>query len=175
MTSDASSSPGLLHAVVDGGGVPLSQGESTFIVGLSSWTDGAVSVLDQIVPPGLIVPPHVHEHEAQASYVVAGTIGFWVDGEEVEASAGAYVHRPAGKPHTLWNASAEPARMLEITTPAASFEEYMRAVSDLMDAGEATPESVGALAAGYGVHFVPGPFEELCARHGVSPAGGFWK
>lgn len=167
--------PGKLQVAAAGAGLPLSVGESTFVAGLAAWSEGAVSVLDQIVSPGLIVPPHLHEHESQASYVVSGRIGFWVDGEEVEVGPGGYVHRPVGKPHSLWNKTDEPARMLEITYPGTGFERYMRAMSELMDSGAADPESVAALAAEYGVHFVAEPFAGLCERHGVSPAGGFWK
>lgn len=167
--------PKVMQYVEAGGGPPLSVGEATTIAGPAAWTTGAVSILDQIVSPGLIVPPHLHENESQASFVLSGRIGFWVDGEEIELGASGYVYRPVGVPHSLWNSGTEPARMLDITTPGGSFETYMRAMSDLLDSGEATPETVAALAAQYGVHFVPGPFADLCERHGVSPEGGFWK
>jgi quercetin dioxygenase-like cupin family protein len=156
-------------------GLPLSLGHETFVVGGASLTGGAYSLLDQIVPPRLIVPPHVHDHETQVSLVMSGTLGFWVDGDLDEVGAGGYVLRPAGHPHALWNPTDQPARMLELTSPGASFEEYMVRASALMDAGDATPESVGALAEGYGIRFVEGPLAELCERYGVSPAGGFWK
>lgn len=157
------------------GGQPLSIGDSTFIAGPEQWSDGAVLVLEQVVAPGLIGPPHVHEHESQACYVLSGRIGHWVGGEEVEVGPGGYVHRPAGTPHSLWNKNAEPASILEITYPAASFERYMRRLSDLIDSGGGDPDSVGELAAQFGIRFIPEPLEELCRRHGVNPAGGFWK
>ncbi len=158
-----------------GGGTPLSQGAATFILGSASLSDGSYSVLDQIVPPRLIVPPHVHEHETQVSIVLEGTIGFWVDGDEAEVGAGAYVSRPRGRAHALWNPTDEPARMLELTNPGDRFEEYMLAASALIDAGDATPATVAELAEPYGIRFVEGPLAELSDRYGVSPAGGFWK
>ncbi len=167
--------PRVLQYVEAEGGPPLSLGQATTIAGRAAWTDGALSIFDQVIPPGLIVAPHVHEKESQASFVISGRLGFWVGGEEVEVGAGGYVHRPVGVPHSLWNKGLEPARMLEITTPGGSFEIYMTAMSDLLDSGEATPETAAALAAEYGVHFVPEPFADLCERHGVSPEGGFWK
>ncbi|MCQ0005682.1 cupin domain-containing protein [Actinomadura madurae] len=91
-------------------GTSLSVGAVTVVIGASDWTDGSLNVMDQIVPPGLIVAPHSHEKEHQATYVVRGTLGFWVDGEEFEIGAGGYIHRPAGKVHTLWNATGEPPR-----------------------------------------------------------------
>jgi quercetin dioxygenase-like cupin family protein len=165
------------HMVVvqAGEGRPLSLGQDMVVLGGAALTGGAYSVLDQVVPPRLIVPPHVHDHETQVSLVVSGTLGFWVDGDTAEVGAGGYVLRPAGRPHALWNPTDEPARMIELTSPGAAFEEYMIAASALMDSGDATPESVGALAARYGIRFIDGPLAELSERYGVSPAGGFWK
>ncbi len=174
MTTD-SLDPTVMQFGEAGGGLPRSVGAAAPIAGRAAWSGDAFNVLDQVVPPGLIVPPHLHEHESQASFVVSGRIGFWVDGEEIELGAGGYVHRPVGVPHSLWNKGPEPARMLEITTPGDSFETYMQAMSDLLDSGEADPGSAAALAAEYGVRFVPEPFADLCERHGVSPEGGFWK
>jgi len=171
-TTDVASIP---HITSIDTGTKLSIGATTVILGAADWTGGALNVMDQIVPPGLIVPPHYHEKDHQASYVVRGTLGFWIDGEEFEVSAGGYIHRPAGKVHTLWNATGAPAQMLELTTPGKGFETYMGALSDLTDSGTADPESVTKLAAEQGVHFVAGPLAELCARYGVNPAGGFWK
>jgi quercetin dioxygenase-like cupin family protein len=173
--TDRVDDPGLMHAVQNRAGSPLSVGDETSIAGLAGWTGGAFNVLDQVLPPGLIVAPHRHEKEAQAAFVLSGTVGFWVDGEEVELGPGGYIHRPANVPHSLWNGGSEPARMLEITSPGDSFEIYIQAMSDLLDSGGANPDSVAELAGGYGVHFVPGPLADLCERHGVSPAGGFWK
>jgi mannose-6-phosphate isomerase-like protein (cupin superfamily) len=166
---------GDVQVVRSGQGSRLSVGSSTFLLGRASWTDGACNVLDQDVPPGLLVPPHVHAVEAQASYVLEGTVGFWVDGDEFELGAGGYILRPAGKPHALWNASGRPARMLEITTPAGRFEEYMQRISDLMDSGSATPTTVTELASAYGIEFVPDPVQYLCSKYGVDAAGGFWR
>jgi quercetin dioxygenase-like cupin family protein len=162
--------------VVEAGGrLPLSLGQDMFVLGGAALTGGAYSVIDQVVPPRLIVAPHVHERETQVSLVLSGTLGFWVDGDIDEIAAGGYVLRPAGRPHALWNPTDEPARMIELTHPGAAFEEYMIKASALMDEGQATPESVGALAEGYGIRFVEGPLAELCERYGATPVGGFWR
>ncbi|MFE7441037.1 cupin domain-containing protein [Streptomyces chartreusis] len=163
------------HVTSIDSGTRLSVGATTVILGSAAWSGGALNVMDQIVPPGLIVPPHYHEKDHQGSYVVRGTLGFLVGDEEFELGAGSYIHRPAGKVHALWNATEEPAQMLEITAPGEGFETYMLALSSLTDSGSADPESVRVLAALHGVHLVPEPLAALCEKHGVSPAGGFWK
>lgn len=167
---DSHGNPDVPHVASIDTGTSLSVGAVTVVIGASDWTDGSLNVMDQIVPPGLIVAPHSHEKEHQATYVVRGTLGFWVDGEEFEIGAGGYIHRPA-------------ARSTRCGTPPASrpdvgdhhsgpgFETYMRALSDLNDSGAADMESVTRLCARHGVHMVPGLLKELCAKHGVSPAG----
>ena len=146
-----------------------------FLVGRSDWTDGAFNVTEQILPPGVIGPPHVHEVEDQSCFVVEGEIGFWVDGEEIELGPGGFIARPAGLPHTLWNKTAQPARLLEISTPAASFERFLLAADRLFDAGAPAPGSMSTLAGDFGISYVPDPLKELCDRHRVSVPGNLWR
>ncbi len=154
----------------------LEIGAQTLLTGRAALTDGAYCVMDQLIAPKSLAAPHHHEVEDQASILLEGELGFWIDGEEFFAAAGDYVYRPAGKPHALWNPSDEVARIQEITSPGARFEEYMIRLSEMIAADAADPEAVRAHANKYGVRFLAdGTEEELSARHGVSPAGNFWK
>jgi len=158
-----------------GEGEPLGVGASTGLIGRAEWAAGNVCVLDQIVQPKHMSPVHFHEAESQAAYVVSGRLGFWVNGRESEARTGAYVVRPAGKPHALWNPTDEPAHMLEITSPATRFQEYLHKLSVLRNDDEADPATVKRLAAEYGLTFLDEITDELSRRHGLDPSGSFWK
>jgi mannose-6-phosphate isomerase-like protein (cupin superfamily) len=175
MPADSAVGGDRLIVVRPGDGEAIGVGASTALMGRSEWTDGGVCVLDQIVTPKLISPVHMHAVESQAAYVVSGTLRFWVDGDEGEATTGAYVFRPVGKPHALWNPTDEPVHMLEITSPAERFQEYMVELGELRDAGTADPETVKRLGARYGVTFFDEITEELSRRHGLTPSGSFWK
>lgn len=154
----------------------LEIGAETLLTGRAALTDGAYCVMDQLIAPKALASPHSHELEDQASIVLEGELGFWIDGEEFFAAAGDYVYRPAGKPHALWNPTEGVARIQEITSPGARFEEYMVKLSEMIASGGADPEAVKAHADRYGVRFLDdGTEQELAARHGVSPAGNFWK
>jgi len=74
----------------------------------------------------------------------------------------------------MWNATAEPLRFLEITSPATRFQEPVRRLSELIDSGAANAATVAALAEGYGLIFFPDRTEQLVARLGLA-VGGFWK
>jgi quercetin dioxygenase-like cupin family protein len=154
---------------------PLHVGARTLLLGPQSLSKGSFNVLDQIVPPGLLAAAHRHTHEDQSVLVLSGVLTVWVDGAEQDIHAGEYAFRPAGLPHAMWNAGPDPVHMVEITSPAAGFEAYMRQISDMNTNGTADRAAITALAAEAGITFLPEITAELETRTGTSPAGGFWK
>ncbi len=63
-------------------------------------------------------PPHVHDDEDDAFYVLEGELVFTVDGEEVVAGAGTFVLVPPGVEHTFENRTDAPARFFNVHAPA---------------------------------------------------------
>jgi len=70
-------------------------------------------------------PPHRHEGNLEAYFVLGGTVEFRIAEEEFDASAGDFVLVPAGERHTFGNRSSAEARLLVLHTPALDgyFEE----------------------------------------------------
>jgi quercetin dioxygenase-like cupin family protein len=132
-------------------------------------TSGAVSVVEHPVLPGALVPPHIHHGEDELSYVIAGTIGARVGDEVVEATQGAYLLKPRGMPHTFWNATDQPARVLEFIWPGG-FERFFDELAVEFAAGAGVPDqdAVASLAQRYGQTFVMDWVPELEHRYGVS-------
>ena len=64
-----------------------------------------------------IAPLHVHRSDDEAWYVLAGTLGFRLGDDEVEANAGSAVLAQRGTAHTFWNAGRSEARYLIVMTP----------------------------------------------------------
>jgi len=64
-----------------------------------------------------IAPLHVHHADDEAWYVLDGTLGFRLGGDEIEAPAGVAVLARRGTPHTFWNTGPVPARYLLVMTP----------------------------------------------------------
>jgi Cupin domain len=91
-------------------------------------------------------------------------MGVDLGGEVVVAEAGDLVFKPRGEWHTFWNAGDEPARILEIISPAG-FERYFEELIDLP--GGPTPETVAPIAARYGLEVDPASIPGLCERHGL--------
>jgi quercetin dioxygenase-like cupin family protein len=149
----------------------------TWLVGPTDGVGGAYCVMHQILPAGLVSPAHRHTHEDQVAIVLAGRLGYWVEGaDEREVSAGGLVARPRGLFHAVWNTWEEPATILEITSPGESFERWMRELSGLNESGRGDEASVRAIAAErYGIEFA-GPDDPAGSRgHGRGAAAGFWQ
>src|SRR5262249_187760 len=135
-------------AVKTGEGQSVSLGGMGVIFKVSGAdTGGAFAVVEHPIDPGRLVLPHVHLREDEYSYVLEGTIGARVGDQEVIAGRGSYLLKPRGLMHTFWNAGPEPARLLEIISPAG-FERYF---AELAEAGD--PDRRQELAARYAVTY----------------------
>jgi quercetin dioxygenase-like cupin family protein len=127
-------------------------------------TGGAFAIVEHPIEPGRLVPPHVHLHEDEYSYVLEGTIGARVGDHEVAAGPGSYLFKPRGLMHTFWNVGPDPARILEVISPAG-FEVYF---AELAEAG---PGRRQELATKYGVTYSSDWVAGLISRYNLKLLG----
>ena len=117
----------------------------------------------------LAAPMHTHEREEEYTYVLEGEVGVQI-GEEVHlARPGDLVFKPRGVPHAFWNAADEPARALEMISPAG-FERYFAELAPLLPPANQGPldeEAVGAVREKYGLEMDMGSIPVLAERHGL--------
>jgi mannose-6-phosphate isomerase-like protein (cupin superfamily) len=73
----------------------------------------------------LAAPLHRHAREDEYSYVVEGQVGALLGDEVVIGGPGDLIFKPRNQWHTFWNAGDQPARLLEIISPAG-FETILR-------------------------------------------------
>lgn len=162
--------------VPPGGGTPIRMGALPGdLMVPAAFCRGAYELHEQPVPPGVLVVPHIHARQDQISVVTEGTLGVLVGDEEFAAPAGSCVWRPRGVVHALWNATREPARMIEVSSPGTQIEEFFLRFTDLTLAGLATGPAIAELALPYGITYRPDLVPGLSERHGVSAGGGWWK
>jgi quercetin dioxygenase-like cupin family protein len=136
---------------------------------LAEETGGAFSIVEHPVLPGTLVPPHLHHDEDELSYIVDGRFGVRIGDRVLQADPGAYVFKPRGIPHTFWNATDEPARLIEFIWPGG-FERFFEELAAAFDAGAGTPDpaTINELADRYHTPFVMDWVPELESEHGVS-------
>ncbi len=80
-------------------------------------TTGRFTLIDMLIPPGGGPPLHRHDFE-EVFTLLEGEIELTFRGEVLTARAGETVHIPANAPHRFRNASARPARLLCLCSPA---------------------------------------------------------
>jgi len=81
--------------------------------------EGFAAFVSTVPPLGGGPPTHHHDRYDEAFYVLSGEMEFRVDGETARVPSGSMAWVPRGATHGFRNSSAEPARMLVVTTPEA--------------------------------------------------------
>jgi quercetin dioxygenase-like cupin family protein len=109
-------------------------------------TGGVLASIEETLQPRAFVTPHTHANDVWV-YVLSGTIGVLVGDEIGEAGAGGWALKPRNVPHAMWNASPEPARLIEVLTPAGT-ERWFEEIAALDADDEAG-------------------FDGACKRHGI--------
>ena len=114
----------------------------------------------------LAAPLHRHSREDEYSYIVEGRVGALLGDDVVFGAPGDLIFKPRDQWHTFWNAGDEPARLIEIISPAG-FEQFFAELVELGGVTQADPGILGALSARYGLEMNPQSIPDLL--HGPSP------
>jgi quercetin dioxygenase-like cupin family protein len=121
-------------------------------------------------PHALAAPLHRHAREDEYSYVLEGRMGALLGDEVVIAEAGDLVFKPRNQWHTFWNAGDEPARILEIISPAG-FERFFAELVDMGGVAQAEEQSLIELCIRYELEMDPDSVPGLVERFGVQFPG----
>lgn len=125
---------------------------------------GGFSLVEHPMSPrALAAPLHRHNREDEYSYVIEGRMGALLGDEVLEAGPGDLVFKPRDQWHTFWNAGEEPARILEIISPAG-FERYFDELVEMGGSAGAEPEQLMKLSARYELDVQPESIPELLER-----------
>ncbi len=141
-----------------------------FMIGGEETQGNFALVEHPIGPRALAAPTHTHEREDEYTYVLEGEIGVQIGEEVLVAQPGDLVFKPRGVPHAFWNASDEPARALEIISPAG-FERYFAELAPLFPPANQGPldeQAVGAVREKYGLEMDMDSIPVLAERHGLA-------
>lgn len=127
-------------------------------------TGGAYVLSEARVLPGGGPPPHIHQREDEAFFVLAGEITFTLGDKKVVAKPGSFIQGPRGIPHAFKNESNAPARMLILVTPPG-FEKFMAEFAQPVPSFDSPPlpvtpaeiQKLLAVAPNYGIEILAPP------------------
>lgn len=87
-------------------------------------TGGELGVAMVTQPPGVATPLHRHDREAEAFYLLEGTMDYRADQEDFRLEPGCFMYLPAGVPHAFRIRGTEPARFLALVVPGGLLSLY---------------------------------------------------
>jgi mannose-6-phosphate isomerase-like protein (cupin superfamily) len=127
-------------------------------------SEGRFSLVEFLMSPDHMTPLHVHHRDSQTVYVLEGEVTIWLPGRAHVLRPGACIYQPAGVPHTERVTSAEPARVLDVNSPAG-FDEFVAAAGERAAALTLPPadhpepdlERLAALAAEHDIELLGPP------------------
>ncbi len=133
-----------------------------FLIDSRDWGGGFALVEHLLAPRSIAAPVHIHTREDEFSFILEGRVSIKAGDEEIVAEVGDLVFKPRGEWHTFWNATDEPARLLEIISPGG-LEEMFRIVDTATDDVE-----LGPLVEPYGCTADMEATEPIIEKHGLT-------
>jgi mannose-6-phosphate isomerase-like protein (cupin superfamily) len=127
----------------------------------SAETGNSFCCIESTIPPGSGVPPHTHEHEDEAFYVLAGEI--ILESADRPAAlrlgAGSFFFGPRGRLHSFRNEGSVEARMLVFCMPGAGMERMFTEIdaAGRRSGGAPSMDEIVSIAARAGVAIAPPP------------------
>jgi mannose-6-phosphate isomerase-like protein (cupin superfamily) len=117
-------------------------------------TAGDAFVFEDVCPPAIGVPPHVHQREDEILIVLEGEYEVFLDGRRFVATKGAVANFPRFVPHGFRNTGQEPARALFVVTPGHSFAKFFDELSSLPSNVPPDPAKVAEIFGRYGMEIL---------------------
>lgn len=102
-------------------------------------TEGNHYVMEIVTPPGLGIPPHVHDREDEMIYVLEGEFMIMLGDQNIKASPGSEIFFPRHIPHAFQNIGSKPGKTLWTVVPGGNFEDFF----EDLDALPAGPPDMG--------------------------------
>jgi len=87
-------------------------------------TSGQLGVSFVTQPPGIASPLHRHTHEAEAFYLLEGTMTYRAGDDIHHLEANTFIFLPKGVPHAFRITGDRPARFLGLTVPGGLMSLY---------------------------------------------------
>ena len=117
-------------------------------------TDGKLTVMLDVTPPGGGPPLHVHSREDELFQVVEGQISYFAAGQWTEIGPGGVVFFPRGVPHCYRNVGTTPSTHWILTTPSG-FEHFFAACAEeFAQPGGPQMERIVAIHREYGIELL---------------------
>jgi quercetin dioxygenase-like cupin family protein len=117
MTTEQISETGVVHRPAGTGPATWAMGSLFEHLVTGDHTEGHLGVALVTQPPGVATPLHRHTREAEAFFLLEGTMTYRAGEEMFELVEGSFIYLPKGLPHAFRITGDRPVRMLALTVP----------------------------------------------------------
>ncbi|MCY1505203.1 Cupin domain protein [compost metagenome] len=94
-------------------------------------TGGSYSLMETVLPPGGVVPRHVHDGEDENNFILEGQLTMHIGDATYVATPGSYVVAPRGVEQCFRNEGSTDCRFLTTFTPGGA-EGFFREAGELI-------------------------------------------
>lgn len=119
-------------------------------------TEGHYYVMEVVTPPGVGIPPHVHEIEDEMIYVLEGEFMVMLGDKSFNVGPGSEIFFPRHIPHSFQNIGATIGKTLWTIVPGGNFEDFFDELNDL-PSGPPDMGKVIEIFANYGMQILINP------------------
>jgi len=120
-------------------------------------TDGSLGLFQEITPPLVGPPLHVHHNEDEFFRIIEGRYRFRIGADDLEAGPGDTLLAPRGVPHCFLNVGDEPGTMFMGLTPGGFEGFFGRVAADSLQVPADMPR-IAQLGGEFGLEFLgPNP------------------
>ena len=113
------------------------------------------AVIEEIVPPGVAAPLHLHRREDEVSYVIEGTFRIWRGDEVFDVGPGGVALLPRNQAHTFQNIGVGSGCIVTVILPSG-LERFFELVAERGLADDDV-DVIVAVAAEFGVEILGAP------------------
>jgi mannose-6-phosphate isomerase-like protein (cupin superfamily) len=158
-------------------GVSFGDGIRTGAKVRSEYTNGQLCCQEMYLKPKQAgPPPHLHKGLDEIMRVIEGRVHVLVGDTVTELHAGDWHVRPHGMVHTFWNASDEPALVIDLYPNQdflSFFEDFQRMLKQLGEKGLTLESEEGqklnnALLEKFGIEMFPEQFPPILEKYGLT-------
>ena len=116
-------------------------------------TSGHYYLFSLSTPPGLGIPPHVHDREDELIHVVEGEFLITLGDRQFTAGPGDEVFFPRHVPHAFQNVGSRAGKTIWTVVPGGNFEEFFERLAALPP-GPPDLHKVAGIFSAYGMTIV---------------------
>jgi quercetin dioxygenase-like cupin family protein len=118
---------------------------------------GLYYVMEVHTPPGVGIPPHMHDREEEMIYIIEGTFTIMLGDRHYELQAGDHIFFPKHIPHAFQNVGKNIGRTLWTIVPGSNFEDFFEDLNELSKIPELPMDKIISTFGQYGMQVMMQP------------------